>query len=36
MGTIKERTDLFAAHFYLIRELSNSIKELSNAANTTT
>ena len=35
MCTISERTNSFAALCNLIRELSNSIQELSNVANTT-
>ena len=34
MCTIKERFNSFAALCYRIRELSNSIKEFSNTANT--
>ena len=34
MCTIRERTNSFAALCNWIRELSNSIKELSNMANT--
>ena len=34
MCTIREHTNSFAALCNLIRELSNSIKELSNMANT--